>query len=352
MTRSSSSIRKRTGRINVRGGNGSGKSTMLAALKAEIKNRAYYWPTTDRLAFKFAEGIEPEGIEEREHRSRTAGRGGRDRTAASRKKLGFSSGERQLKSLQEIMRFTDASIYLLDEWDANLDTKIARRPTSWSQSSRKRARVIEISHRDRGVGCVGRAAPYSPTNSARRCAAERPRADPPCRRRAAVRRPALIGQNGVIRVAAPPSPEGLPHDRSLRADQPECAENLHHARGVRAALQQIKLSTSGRAISSSRSSSRSIPTRKVPAIVDHDGPGGKPYTVFESGAILLYLADKTGKFLPAGHARKRFEVIQWMMVQMTGIGPAFGQTVHFKMMAPAGQRLFAQPLHDRNEAAL
>ena len=47
----------------MRGGNGSGKSTMLAALKAEIKNRAYYWPTTDRLAFKFAEGVDPEGVE-------------------------------------------------------------------------------------------------------------------------------------------------------------------------------------------------------------------------------------------------------------------------------------------------
>ena len=77
------------------------------------------------------------------------------------------------------------------------------------------------------------------------------------------------------------------------------------------------------------------PNAKVPAIVDHDGPGGKPYTVFESGAILLYLAEKTGKFLPA-ERRARFEAIQWLMVQLTGVGPAFGQTVHFKMMAPPG----------------
>ena len=77
------------------------------------------------------------------------------------------------------------------------------------------------------------------------------------------------------------------------------------------------------------------PNAKVPAIVYHDGPGGKPYTVFESGAILLYLAEKTGRLLPA-ERRARFEVIQWMMVQLTGIGPAFGQTVHFKMMAPPG----------------
>jgi GSH-dependent disulfide-bond oxidoreductase len=77
------------------------------------------------------------------------------------------------------------------------------------------------------------------------------------------------------------------------------------------------------------------PNAKVPAIVDHEGPGGKPYTVFESGAILMYLADKTGKFLPADK-RARFDVLQWMMVQMTGVGPAFGQYVHFKMFAPPG----------------
>jgi GSH-dependent disulfide-bond oxidoreductase len=77
------------------------------------------------------------------------------------------------------------------------------------------------------------------------------------------------------------------------------------------------------------------PNGKVPAIVDHEGPGGKPYTVVESGAILLYLADKTGKFLPKD-TRKRFDVIQWMMIQMTGVGPMFGQWTHFKLMAPKG----------------
>ena len=77
------------------------------------------------------------------------------------------------------------------------------------------------------------------------------------------------------------------------------------------------------------------PNGKIPAIVDHDGPGGKPYTVVESGAILLYLADKTGKFLPKD-TRKRFDVIQWMMIQMTGVGPMFGQWTHFKLMAPKG----------------
>src|SRR3954469_21632231 len=77
------------------------------------------------------------------------------------------------------------------------------------------------------------------------------------------------------------------------------------------------------------------PNSKVPAIVDHDGPGGKPYAVFESGAILMYLAEKTGKFLPKDQ-RARFDALQWMMVQMTGVGPAFGQYVHFKMFAPPG----------------
>ena len=77
------------------------------------------------------------------------------------------------------------------------------------------------------------------------------------------------------------------------------------------------------------------PNGKVPAIVDHDGPGGKPYSVVESGAILLYLADKTGKFLPKD-TRKRFDAIQWMMIQMTGVGPMFGQWTHFKLMAPKG----------------
>jgi GSH-dependent disulfide-bond oxidoreductase len=77
------------------------------------------------------------------------------------------------------------------------------------------------------------------------------------------------------------------------------------------------------------------PMAKVPVIVDSDGPTGKPYTVFESGAILLYLAEKTGKLLPADRAA-RFDAIQWMMVQMTTVGPMFGQLVHYVRFAPAG----------------
>jgi GSH-dependent disulfide-bond oxidoreductase len=77
------------------------------------------------------------------------------------------------------------------------------------------------------------------------------------------------------------------------------------------------------------------PNHKIPAIVDHEGPGGKPYTVIESGAILLYLAEKTGQFLPKDTAKK-FDVMQWLMIQLTGVGPMFGQWTHFKMFAPAG----------------
>ena len=77
------------------------------------------------------------------------------------------------------------------------------------------------------------------------------------------------------------------------------------------------------------------PSAKVPVIVDPDGPGGKPYTLFESGAILLYLAEKTGRLLPK-ETVARYDVIQWMMVQMTGLGPMFGQYVHFMRFAPSG----------------
>jgi GSH-dependent disulfide-bond oxidoreductase len=77
------------------------------------------------------------------------------------------------------------------------------------------------------------------------------------------------------------------------------------------------------------------PNKKIPVIVDHEGPGGTPYTVFESGAILMYLADKTKRFLPTDVA-KRYDVIQWLMIQLTGVGPTFGQFVHFTRFAPSG----------------
>ena len=70
------------------------------------------------------------------------------------------------------------------------------------------------------------------------------------------------------------------------------------------------------------------PNNKIPAIIDTDGPGGKPFTLFESGAILMYLAEKSGKLLPQD-MRKRYEVIQWLMFQMGGVGPMFGQANYF-----------------------
>jgi GSH-dependent disulfide-bond oxidoreductase len=70
------------------------------------------------------------------------------------------------------------------------------------------------------------------------------------------------------------------------------------------------------------------PNNKIPSIIDTDGPGGKPMTLFESGAILMYLAEKTGKLWP-GDMRQRYLVIQWLMFQMGGVGPMFGQANYF-----------------------
>lgn len=75
------------------------------------------------------------------------------------------------------------------------------------------------------------------------------------------------------------------------------------------------------------------PNNKIPAIVDPDGPEGQPISVFESGAILLYLAEKTGRFMPAD-IRGRYDVLQWLMFQMGGVGPMLGQAHHFRIYAP------------------
>lgn len=75
------------------------------------------------------------------------------------------------------------------------------------------------------------------------------------------------------------------------------------------------------------------PNNRMPVIVDHDGPGGKTVSLMESGAILIYLAEKTGKFLPEDPL-KRYDVLQWLMWQMGGIGPMCGQAHHFRQYAP------------------
>ena len=74
------------------------------------------------------------------------------------------------------------------------------------------------------------------------------------------------------------------------------------------------------------------PNNKIPAIIDPDGPGGKPLALFESGAILVYIAGKTGQLMPAGDAA-RYETLQWVMFQMGGIGPMFGQLGFFNKFA-------------------
>lgn len=75
------------------------------------------------------------------------------------------------------------------------------------------------------------------------------------------------------------------------------------------------------------------PNNKIPALVDPHGPDGKPISLFESGAILLYLASKTGKLLPKSD-RAKFEALQWLMFQMGGVGPMLGQAHHFRIYAP------------------
>jgi GSH-dependent disulfide-bond oxidoreductase len=75
------------------------------------------------------------------------------------------------------------------------------------------------------------------------------------------------------------------------------------------------------------------PNNKMPAMVDPDGPGGQPYGLFESGAILIYLAEKTWKFMPK-EMRPRYRVLQWLMFQMGGLGPMLGQAHHFRQYAP------------------
>ncbi|MBM3375733.1 MAG: glutathione S-transferase family protein [Betaproteobacteria bacterium] len=75
------------------------------------------------------------------------------------------------------------------------------------------------------------------------------------------------------------------------------------------------------------------PNNKIPALFDSEGPDGKPISIFESGAIMIYLAGKTGRFLPKTD-RERYDVLQWLMFQMGGLGPMLGQAHHFRLYAP------------------
>ena len=139
------------GRVLVRGGNGAGKSTLLAVLKTRLGPDAFYWPTADKLAFVFAQADtrpahatgDAEDTEDEEADDTDA------IAAAVARRAGYSSGERQLQSLREIVAQTRASVYLLDEWDANLDAANRAEADSLVRELANRALVVEISHRDR-----------------------------------------------------------------------------------------------------------------------------------------------------------------------------------------------------------
>ena len=143
--------RQTTGLIQVRGSNGSGKSTLLAALKGELGAQAFYWPTTDKLTFQFNKArwpttqAEPEALQAKEDADDQASVDAP--LEAPGERPAFSSGEQQLASLREIVHNTDARVYLLDEWDANLDTHNALEAHTLLVQLASRAVVLEISHR-------------------------------------------------------------------------------------------------------------------------------------------------------------------------------------------------------------
>jgi hypothetical protein len=129
-----------TGRILVRGSNGAGKSTLLVALKARLGSQAFYWPTSDQLAFAFLQNDAQKAAAQADEQDEED-----ERPASS----GYSSGEKQLRTLQEISARTAAKVYLLDEWDANLDAKNRAAAEAIVAGLAARAVVVEISHRDR-----------------------------------------------------------------------------------------------------------------------------------------------------------------------------------------------------------
>ena len=131
------------GRINVRGGNGAGKSSMLAWLKSELGSQAYFWPTTDRLAFEFSQAAAsrvPDASDDDETED--------EGETPIAQRLGFSAGEWQIATLEEIVAKTHARYYFLDEWDANLDAANKAKAEALIEQLAARAVVVEISHRD------------------------------------------------------------------------------------------------------------------------------------------------------------------------------------------------------------
>lgn len=90
------------------------------------------------------------------------------------------------------------------------------------------------------------------------------------------------------------------------------------------------------------------PNNRVPAIVDSDGPNAEPYSVFESGAILIYLAEKSGRLWPSD-AKERYDVLQWLMFQMGGVGPMFGQNGYFQGYCPEDVPLAKTRYHNETK---
>ena len=131
-------------------------------------------------------------------------------------------------------------------------------------------------------------------------------------------------------IATLAGPASRSHPALFLADA-EWREGLDHARGDRAAL-RAALDRHRQERDRTPEFLALNPNGKIPAIIDPDGPGGKPLALFESGAILLYLAEKTGKFMPADPAR-RYETIQWVFFQMAAVGPMFGQLGYFHKFA-------------------
>jgi hypothetical protein len=135
------------GVVQVRGSNGAGKSTLLAALKNRLGSSAYYWPTSTKLAFEFAAAEVAAKEEASDGELAEADDAADDDTASAGPGNSFSSGERQLESLTEIVRRTQAQIYLLDEWDANLDAANRAKAQRLIDELAARSLVVEISHR-------------------------------------------------------------------------------------------------------------------------------------------------------------------------------------------------------------
>jgi len=128
--------------------------------------------------------------------------------------------------------------------------------------------------------------------------------------------------------------------------------NTPNGRKISVALEEMNLPYEVRTVNISKGEQfdpaflRISPNNKIPAILDPDGPGGQPVSVFESGAILLYLGEKTGQFLPAG-LRERVPVLEWLMWQMGGFGPMPGQVHHFRMVEAEADRRYG--LHRYSE---